>query len=63
MRNQQLQIDRVAYLKDEIDIFCCFYVSEAKQAIFTSIVNFTFIGEGPLFEKIKVFQAWDGVIA
>jgi hypothetical protein len=61
-RNQQLQIDRVAYVKDEIDIFCSFYVSEAKMAIFTSIVNLTFIGEGPLFEKIKEFQAWDGVI-
>ncbi len=57
---RQLQIDRVAYVKDENDIFCSFYVSEAEKAVFTSIVNLKFIGEGPLFEKIKEFQAWDG---
>jgi hypothetical protein len=61
-RNQQLQIDRVAYVKDKIDIFCIFHISEAKKSIFTSIVNLTFIGEGRLFEKIKEFQAWDGVL-
>ena len=61
-RNQQLQIDRVDYVEDEIDIFCWFYISKAKKAVFTSIVNLTFIGKGPLFEKIKEFQAWDGII-
>ncbi len=55
-RHQQLQIDRVAYVKAENDIFCSFYVSEAKEAILTSIVNLTFIGEGPLFERIRKFQ-------
>jgi len=61
-KDRQLQIDRVAYVKDEIDIFCSFHVPEAKKSVFTSIVNLTFIGEGLLFEKIREFQAWDGVI-
>lgn len=54
--NQKLQIDRCAYVKDELDIFCSFYVTDAEHAVFTSIVNLKFIGDGPLFEKIKKFQ-------
>jgi len=60
---QKLQIDRFAYLKNELDIFCSFYVTEAKHSVFTSIVNLKFIGEGVIFEKIKEFQDWDGIIS
>ena len=60
--NQKLQIDRAAYVKDELDIFCSFYVTDSEKAVFTSIVNLKFIGEGPLFEKINKFQEWDGNI-
>ena len=59
-KNQPLKIDMAAYVKEEEDILCCFYNSEAKKAVFTSIVNLTFRGNGPLFEKINTFQSWEG---
>ena len=60
--SQKLKIDKFVYIKDETDIFCSFYVAEANNGVLTSIVNLKFIGEGPLFEKIKKFQDWDGII-
>ena len=56
-KNKELQIGRVAYLKDEVDIFCIFHDPESGNAVFTSIVNLEFTGEGPIFDKIKKFQA------
>ena len=32
------------------------------MAVFTSIVNLSFIDKGSLFEQIIQFQAWDGII-
>jgi hypothetical protein len=59
---EKLKIDKVAFSKKDFDIYCSFYLTEAKMAVFTSIVNLSFIDKGPLFEEIIQFQAWDGIV-
>ena len=55
-KDRLLQIDKVTYIKKEQDIFCMFYLDEANNSVFTSIVNFVFNGKGSLIEKIEDFQ-------